>query len=90
VQSRETAQRIISQQLVFELKRGLFGRKKDKRMAIEIIGQCGTQFGKAAECFAAASGAEEKSRLHGEFLTQRHEEAKAQRKNNWQQLHKKV
>ena len=36
-------------------------------------------FREAAERLAAAGGAEEKARLHGELLTQRRQEAKWQR-----------
>ena len=76
MQSRIAVQRIVGEQLTFELKRGLFGREKNERRAFGIIGQCGTHFGEASGRLAAAGGAEEKSRLHGLFSRKA---AKAQR-----------
>jgi hypothetical protein len=79
----------ISEQLAFELERGLFVREQDERPATAllrrgkrsfgIVPQGSADFRKAAEGFAAASRADEESHLHGELLTQRREEAKAQR-----------
>jgi hypothetical protein len=61
------------------LESGLLGREQDERRPFRVFPQRDADFAKTAERLAAAGGAEEKSRLHGEFLTQRHEEAKAQR-----------
>jgi hypothetical protein len=76
LQTRIAGERIIREQLAFELKRGLFGCKKNQRTAFGIFDQCGTCFREAAEGFAAASGTKEKSRLHDLFSRKG---AKAQR-----------
>ena len=83
MQARVAVERRVGEQLAFELESGLFGREKYEWLAFGIIGQCGTHFGEAAEGFAAAGGAEEKSRLHGLFSRKG---AKAQRNfivNKW-------
>jgi hypothetical protein len=67
LQSRVAGERTAGEQLPFQLKRRLFGRKKNQRIAGGIFGQRGTHFGEAAEGLAAAGGAEEKARLHGLF-----------------------
>ena len=77
MQAREAVQGIICEQLAFELECCLFGREKNERLAFGIFFQRSVDFFKTAESFAAAGGAEEKSRLHRGFLTQRREEAKA-------------
>jgi len=64
VQPGETLQRFVGEQLAFELERGLFGREKNQRLAFGIIFERGADFREAAESFAAAGGAEEKSRSH--------------------------
>jgi hypothetical protein len=79
MQPREAVQRIVGEQLTFELKRRLFWREENERCAFGIFFERGADLGEAAEGFAAAGGAEEKSRLHGKILSQRREEAKAQR-----------
>jgi hypothetical protein len=78
LQARVAGERATGEQLSFQLKCRLFGRKKNERITGGIFGQCGTHFGEAAEGLAAAGGAEEKVRLHGEILTQRRKDAKAQ------------
>ena len=55
---------LAGEQLAFELKGGLFGGEQDERRAFGIVPQSSADFHKAAECLAAAGGAEEKSRLH--------------------------
>ena len=67
---------MAGEQLAFELKRGLFGRKQNQRWTLRAFPQGGADFGKAAECLAAAGGAEEKSRLHTRFFAQRRTGAK--------------
>ena len=67
---------MAGEQLAFELKRGLFGREKDQWCAFGIVPQRGANFGEAAECLAAAGGAEEKSHLHTAFFAQRRDGAK--------------
>jgi hypothetical protein len=76
LQARESLQRGIGEQLPFELKCRLLGREKNERCAFGIFFERGADFSEAAEGFAAAGGAEEKSRLHGLFSRKG---AKAQR-----------
>lgn len=78
MQSRKAVQRIVGEQLAFELKRSLFGRKEDK-FASGIFFERLTDFTEAAEGFTAAGGTQEKSHLHEGFLAQRDADAKAQR-----------
>ena len=53
------------QQLAFELERGLFRREQNERRSVGRFRQCGAHFGQTAESFSAASGTEQKARLHG-------------------------
>ena len=76
MQPRIAVQRTVGEQLAFELERGLFGREKNERIACRIFFEHGAYFGESAESFAAAGGAEEKSRLHDLFSRK---SAKAQR-----------
>ena len=76
LQPREAGNLPGFEQLAFELKCGLFRREKDQWLTGGIAGQCGTDFGEAAESFAAAGGAEEKARLHAGIFTQRRKGAK--------------
>ncbi len=65
VQPREAGKFFIREQLAFELKRRLFGRENDQRVARGIIGQRRPHFGETAESFSAAGGPEQEARLHG-------------------------
>ena len=67
MQSGVALKRIVREQLAFELKRGLFGREENQRLAFGIFAQRGADFREAAEGLAAAGGAEEKARLHAGF-----------------------
>ena len=68
---------MVGEQLAFELKRGLFGRKQNRAAGRRaLFAQRGTDFPQATECLAAAGGAEEKSRLHTGFFAQRRPGAK--------------
>ena len=66
----------ISEQLAFELERGLLGGEQNQWRAGGIFPQRGADFRQTAEGLAAAGGAEEKARLHGLFSRKG---AKAQR-----------
>jgi hypothetical protein len=59
------------EQLPFELEGGLLGREQDQWRAIRIFPQRGADFLKTTERLAAAGRAEEKSRLHTGFFTQK-------------------
>ena len=76
LQARVAVERIIGEQLAFELKRGLFGREQDQRWSFGSGGKGSADFRQAAEGFAAAGGTEEKTRLHDLFSRKG---AKAQR-----------
>ncbi len=52
------------EQLAFELKRGLLGSEENQRRTVGGGAQGGADFRQTAERLAAASGAEEKARLH--------------------------
>ena len=67
MQARAAVERRVGKQLAFELEGGLFGREKNERHAFGIYFERVADFGEAAEGFAAAGGAEEKSHLHGLF-----------------------
>jgi len=67
VQARVALERRVRQQLAFELEGGLFGRKQNQGLALRGAGERGTDFGEAAEGFAAAGGTEKKARGHGLF-----------------------
>jgi hypothetical protein len=76
MQPREARNFPIGEQLSFQLERRLFGREKNNRFAFGIFFERGTHFFETAKGFAAAGGAEEKSRLHDLFSRKG---AKAQR-----------
>ena len=71
LQSRVTLKLRISKQLAFELRGGLLGREQQKRRAVRRCDQFTADFRKAAEGLAAAGGAEQKSRLHGDVFNRK-------------------
>ena len=71
LQAGVTGERGVGEQLAFELKCGLLGREENQRRAIGRAEEFGANLGEAAESFAAASGAEEEARLHGESFSRK-------------------
>ena len=71
VQPRVTLELRIAQQLTFELGSGLFGREQKQRRAVRRRDQFTADLRKAAEGLAAASGSEQKSRLHTDVFNQK-------------------
>ena len=58
LQACVAVERIVVEQLAFELEGGLLWREKNERRTFGIFFECGADFGEAAEGFTAAGGAE--------------------------------
>ena len=71
VKPRVTLELRVSEQLTFKLRGGLLGREQQERRAVRRRDQFTADFREAAEGLAAASGAEQKSRLHGDVFNRK-------------------
>lgn len=78
MQSRVAVEFGVGEQLAFELKGGLLGREQEERRAVGRRDQFPADLREAAEGLAAAGGAEQKSRLHGDGFSRN---AAARQKN---------
>ena len=71
LQPRVTVEFGIGEQLAFDLCGGLLGREQQEWRAVWRRDQLTADFREAAEGLAAASGAEQESRLHGDVFNRK-------------------